>query len=164
MLKNVHSYLYNFAIDKELQQTNDFIFCVALFAFCFVFDKISSFVISNTYCVVFFRLHLVSCVPNVTSFSGLSILHCPFVFSDVLKLYSSSVAYHFFFKVECFVNNFFWISFLFLWGMVVYSIGKSNVMIDEKVRELKLSKFFSIRIWLMLLREYALSQYDCSPS
>ena len=42
-------------------------------------------VVSNTCCVVFFCngfvcLYLVSCVPNVASFSGLSILDCPFSF------------------------------------------------------------------------------------
>jgi len=44
-------------------------------------------VVSNTYCVVwvFFCLRLVSCVPNVASFSGLSILHSslPFCFSNI---------------------------------------------------------------------------------
>ena len=41
---------------------------------------------SNTYCVVVFCLaclRLVYCVPNVASFSGLSILHCPFSFSNI---------------------------------------------------------------------------------
>ena len=41
--------------------------------------------IFSVFCVVFFLfffcLRLVSCVPNVTSFSGLSILHCPLLFS-----------------------------------------------------------------------------------
>ena len=55
--------------------------------------------------------------------------------------------------------------------MEVKSGEKSNVWIDEiieNVQELKLSRmsleFFSIHIWLMLLREYTLSQSDCRPS
>jgi hypothetical protein len=52
--------------------------------------------------------------------------------------------------------------------MLASNVKKSNVWIDEifeKVREFKLSRslynFFSILIWLMLQREYTLSQYDC---
>ena len=40
LLENVPPELDKYAIDKELQHTDDFIFCVALFAFCFVLDKI----------------------------------------------------------------------------------------------------------------------------
>jgi hypothetical protein len=40
LLENVPSELDKYVIDKELQHTDDFIFCVALFAFCFVLDKI----------------------------------------------------------------------------------------------------------------------------
>jgi len=39
-------------------------------------------VVLNTYCVVFFVLSS-SCVPNVAIFSGLSILDCPFSFSNI---------------------------------------------------------------------------------
>ena len=38
------SELVKYAIDKQLQQIDDFIFCIARFAFCFVFDKICWFV------------------------------------------------------------------------------------------------------------------------
>jgi uncharacterized membrane protein len=38
------------------------------------------YVVSGTYCVVFFLFCLVSCVPNVACFSGLSILDYPFGF------------------------------------------------------------------------------------
>jgi hypothetical protein len=33
--------------DKEHKYADDFIFCVALFVFCFVLDKISQFVTQN---------------------------------------------------------------------------------------------------------------------
>ena len=33
--------VYKYVIDKELQHTDDFIFCVTLFAFDLVLDKIS---------------------------------------------------------------------------------------------------------------------------
>jgi hypothetical protein len=35
-------------------------------------------VVSNTYCVVFLFCFSSSCVPDVASFSGLSIFDCPF--------------------------------------------------------------------------------------
>ena len=39
--KNVPSKLDKYVIDKELQYPDGFIFCVATYAFSFVFDKIS---------------------------------------------------------------------------------------------------------------------------
>ena len=41
------------------------------------------FLICLIFCVVFVCFRLLSCVPNVSSFSGLSILDCPFIFSGV---------------------------------------------------------------------------------
>jgi hypothetical protein len=41
------------------------------------------FVVSNTYCVLFLFYFSSTCVPYVVSFSGLSILIAPFIFSDV---------------------------------------------------------------------------------
>ena len=41
LLKKVSSELNKYVIDKELHHTDDLIFCVALFAFRFVLDKIS---------------------------------------------------------------------------------------------------------------------------
>jgi len=40
LLENVPSELDKYVIDKELQHTDDFIFCVTLFAFCFVLDPV----------------------------------------------------------------------------------------------------------------------------
>jgi hypothetical protein len=37
---NVSSELDKYVIDKQLQHTDDFIFCLALFTFCFVPDMI----------------------------------------------------------------------------------------------------------------------------
>ena len=42
-------------------------------------------VVSNTYCVVFFVLFFMSCVPYVASFSGLSILITPVLSNVYLK-------------------------------------------------------------------------------
>jgi len=39
-LKKVPSELDKYVIDKELQHTEDFIFCVALFDLCVVLDKL----------------------------------------------------------------------------------------------------------------------------
>ena len=63
------------------------IFC-CVFWFCFVCLRLVSCVWwCPTYIVLcfflLFCLRLVSCVPNVASFSELSILDCPFGFSNV---------------------------------------------------------------------------------
>jgi len=49
LLKDVRSELdqYMYVIDKNLQHTHDFIFCVKYFAFCFMLEKISEFVTRN---------------------------------------------------------------------------------------------------------------------
>jgi hypothetical protein len=41
LLKNMSSELDKYVLDKEIQHTDNFIFCVARFAFRFVFDKTS---------------------------------------------------------------------------------------------------------------------------
>jgi hypothetical protein len=41
LLQNISFELDKYVIDKELQHDDDFIFCVALFSFHFVLDKIS---------------------------------------------------------------------------------------------------------------------------
>jgi hypothetical protein len=50
-----------------------------IYIICFCFRIVAS----NTYCVVFFVCFSSSCVPYVASFSGLSILIAPSVFSNV---------------------------------------------------------------------------------
>jgi hypothetical protein len=45
-----------YPIDKEHKYADDFIFCVALFVFCFVLDKISQFVIKERTETVFHQL------------------------------------------------------------------------------------------------------------
>jgi hypothetical protein len=44
-------------------------------------------VVSDTYCVVFLFYRSLSCVSNVTSFSGLSIFDCPFVSRLYIYIY-----------------------------------------------------------------------------
>jgi len=46
-LENVPFELDKYVIDKELQHTDDFTFCVAHFNFCFVLNKISYFETQN---------------------------------------------------------------------------------------------------------------------
>ena len=51
--------------------------------------------VSNTYCVVFLFCFSSSCVPYVTSFSGLSIFDCRSVFSNVYSFYFEDSAVDF---------------------------------------------------------------------
>jgi len=54
----VPSELDKYATDKQLQQIDDFKFCIARFAFCFVFDKICWFVTQNYKLVMLFTIFL----------------------------------------------------------------------------------------------------------
>ena len=66
------------------------VFLLGVFCCCFLFVFVLCIVVSNTYFKCFFFcfvcLHLVSCVPDVDSFFGLSILDCTFGFSKVYLL------------------------------------------------------------------------------